>query len=387
MKLFRCDHCRSRLYFENHTCLACGRTVAYLPDTASVASLDPADDPAPATLWRRPAPAAPRPRYRLCANYTAHQVCNWAVAEGDEEPLCLSCRLTLTIPDLSVSGHLEAWYRLETAKRRLVHGLHTLGLPVEPKTSPEDPAGLAFAFLADPADPASPRVLTGHADGLVTVNLAEADDVERERRRARFHEPYRTLLGHFRHESGHYYWDRLLRNAPQRLAAFRARFGDERLDYAAALRRHHAEGPPADWQARHISAYASAHPWEDWAETWAHYLHMTDTLETADACGLRLPAARPPPADADDPFVVVIARWFELVHALNNLNRGLGQPDGYPFVLSDVVLEKLRFVHDTVAAAGSTAAEPRRNPRASSSASTTSQPASTINSSATPAST
>jgi hypothetical protein len=192
------------------------------------------------------------------------------------------------------------------------------------------------------------------------------------------------LLGHFRHESGHYYWDRLLREAPDRLAAFRALFGDEQLDYAAALRRHHADGPPADWQARHVSAYASAHPWEDWAETWAHYLHMTATLETADACGLRLAEVATPPA-AVDSFDAMIARWFELTHALNNLNRGLGLPDGYPFVLSDLVLEKLRFVHDTVA--GSRAAEPRRNPRASNNASTTSQPANTINSIATPAST
>ena len=392
MKLFRCDHCHNLVYFENHTCLSCGHILAYLPEADFVASLEPADDPepaaatAPTTLWRSPAPAAGGRRYRLCVNYTRYQICNWAVSEEDGNPLCLSCRLTVTIPDLSVPGHLEGWYKLEIAKRRLLHGLRVLRLPAEPKNSPEDAEGLAFAFLADPADPAAPRVLTGHANGLITVNLAEADDVERERRRTRFHEPYRTLLGHFRHETGHYYWDRLLRDAPDRLAGFRARFGDEQLDYAAALQRHHADGPPADWQSRHVSAYASAHPWEDWAETWAHYLHMTDTLETADACGLGLASTASPDAGTDS-FAAMIARWFELTHALNNLNRGLGLPDGYPFVLSDLVLEKLRFVHDTVAEAVSTTAEPRRNPRASRSASTTSQPASTINSAATPAST
>src|SRR6202011_5238904 len=38
----------------------------------------------------------------------------------------------------------------------------------------------------------------------------------------------------------------------------------------------------------HVTPYASAHPWEDFAETWAHYFHMVDTLETATAFGLRL---------------------------------------------------------------------------------------------------
>ena len=396
MKLFRCDHCRSLLYFENHRCLGCGHTLAYLPEPARVAPLDPVEEKAAAaasspspSLWISPAPSGRGRRYRLCFNYTEHQVCNWAVASEDPNPFCLSCRLTVTIPDLSVPGHREAWYKLETAKRRLVHGLRALGLPVAPKTSPDDSAGLAFAFLADPADPAAPRVLTGHADGLVTLALAEADDAERERRRTQLHEPYRTLLGHLRHESGHYYWDRLVRDDPARLAAFRARFGDERQNYAAALQRHHATGAPADWQARHISAYASAHPWEDWAETWAHYLHMADTLETAEACGVRLDAPETAPAANADAFAAMIARWLELTHALNNLNRGLGQPDSYPFVLSEPVIAKLRFVHETVAASADAlpAAVPRFSPRASSKASTTSQPASTINTIATPAST
>src|SRR5207302_77798 len=124
-------------------------------------------------------------------------------------------------------------------------------------------------------------------DGVITLNVAEADDAQREKRRLQMHEPYRTLLGHFRHEIAHYYWDRLVKDGPLR-DGFRARFGDEREDYGAALRRHYQQGPPADWQARFVSAYASAHPWEDWAETWAHYLHMADALETAIACGLSL---------------------------------------------------------------------------------------------------
>lgn len=385
MKLFRCDHCRALVYFENHTCLACGHALAYLPDFDFVASLEPVADAADAAgLWRTPARAARDRRYRLCANYTGHQVCNWAVPEEDPEPLCLSCRLTETIPDLSVPGHREGWYKIETAKRRLLHGLRALGLPIRAKSGPEDAEGLAFAVLAEPADPGAAPILTGHANGLITLNLAEADDAERERRRTRLHEPYRTILGHLRHESGHYYWDRLVRDDPARLAACRALFGDDEQDYAASLQRHYAAGPAPDWQARHVSAYASAHPWEDWAETWAHYLHMADTLETADACRVQLGLADVP-AEADA-FAAMIARWFELTHALNNLNRGLGQPDGYPFVLSAPVVEKLRFVHETITACAEPTT-PRRNLSASSAASATSQPARTMSRMATPAST
>ena len=200
-------------------------------------------------------------------------------------------------------------------------------------------------------------MLTGHANGVITINVAEADDAEREKRRHDLGEPYRTLLGHMRHEVGHYYWDRLIART-DRLDAFRALFGDEREDYGQALQRHYAQGPPADWQTRFISAYASAHAWEDWAETWAHYLHMTDTLETAAACGVSIrprradePSMAKVPTSAGTPsgsFDRLIDSWYPLTYVLNNLNRGLGLPDGYPFVLSPPVVDKLRFVHDTV---------------------------------------
>ena len=169
------------------------------------------------------------------------------------------------------------------------------------------------------------------------------------------------MLGHFRHEVGHYYWDRLIRDDQSRLEVFRSAFGDERADYAEALKRHYDAGPPADWQSQFISAYATTHAWEDWAETWAHYLHMIDTLETAAACGVRLrpprkgePALRQVPDPVgDDPesFDELMQSWLPLTYMLNNLNRGLGQADAYPFVISDPVVEKLRFVHDTVAGA------------------------------------
>jgi hypothetical protein len=354
MRIFHCDHCQQLVFFENVRCLGCDRSLAYVPDLEDVVALEPAEE----GLWRTATRGADARRYRLCANYDRENVCNWAVPAEDPDPLCRSCRLTRVIPDLAQPGHKEAWYRLEVAKRRLIYSLLRLSLPVENKTS--DPErGVAFELLADTDTP----VLTGHADGVITINVAEADDAEREQRRVQLHEPYRTLLGHFRHEIGHYYWQRLL--AAGDLTAFRACFGDEREDYAAALQRHYDAGATDGWQERFISAYASVHPWEDWAETWAHYLHMTDTLETAAACGLTLRPRRtdePSLKTAGEdrplgPFEAKIEAWFPLTYVLNNLNRGLGLPDGYPFVLSPPVFEKLRFVHDTITAAAATVSE------------------------------
>lgn len=349
MRIFHCDHCHNPVHFENYRCLSCGHFLAFLPDLGIIGSLDPAGD----NLWSTPAPQARDRLYRSCANTLAHQICNWAVPAEDPDPLCASCRLTRVIPDLAPPGNPDLWYRLETAKRRLLFTLHALGLPVARKT-PDNPGGLVFDFLADAPDPSAPRVMTGHDEGVITLSLAEADDVERHRRQHALGEPFRTVLGHFRHEVGHYYWDRLVRDDPARLERVRALFGDDRADYDQALRDHYASGAPLHWQETFISAYAAAHPWEDWAETWAHYLHMIDVLEIADNCGIDIKnsAARPP---ASDDFETMIARWIELTHVLNNLNRGLGQPDSYPFVLSKPVTDKLRLVHEII---GESAAQP-----------------------------
>ena len=335
------------MFFENTQCVHCGHLLAFLPDLRIVGSLDPVegeDD-----RWRSPLPRATG-TYRLCRNYRVEQVCNWALDPGDTEELCRSCRLTRTVPDLTVDGHRSAWYQLEVAKRRLVYTLVALNLPF---------TSLAFEFLAD-AGTDGPPVLTGHAGGVITISVAEADDAERERRRQALREPYRTLLGHMRHESGHYFWTHLVEPDADRLAECRALFGDDREEYAAALQRHYEGGPPAGWQEQFVTAYASAHPWEDWAETWAHYLHMTDTLEIAAACGMSLrprrtdePTLSPVPPDVARPgscFDVLLASWHPLTYVLNNLNRGLGLPDPYPFVLSPRAIAKLRFVHETIAA-------------------------------------
>jgi hypothetical protein len=336
------------VFFENTTCVHCDHLLAYLPDLAVVGSLDPAED----GLWRSPLEGGAH-LYRLCENYTKHDVCNWAVAASDSNPLCESCRLTRVIPDLGDPKNKQAWYKLEVAKRRVVYSLLALQCPVKNKT--DDPArGLAFEFLSDAGADA---VMTGHANGVITLNIAEADDVERERRRQALHEPYRTILGHFRHEVGHYYWDRLI-GGTARLDAFRGLFGDERTNYSEALQEYYRNGPPPAWQDRFVSAYCSAHPWEDWAETWAHYLHMADTVETAAVCGLSLRPRRSDEPALKSLFVVgsrtagsfdqLIDSWFPLTYLLNNLNRGLGMPDAYPFVLSTPAIDKLRFVHDTI---------------------------------------
>jgi hypothetical protein len=265
--------------------------------------------------------------------------------------------LTHVIPDVSQPAAQEAWFRLEVAKRRLVYTLLALRLPLSNR--PDGPAGgLSFQFKAD-LDPGGEPVLTGHAGGVITVNVAEADDAERERRRRATGEPYRTLLGHFRHESGHYYWERLVHGQPE-IDSFRDLFGDERAEYQSALQRHYQQGPPPDWPSRFVSAYASAHPWEDWAETWAHYLHMMDTLDTAAACGLSLapPGPGEPQLDrlpdtplSDVPFDRLMGSWFPLTYVVNILNRGLGLGDAYPFVLSQPAIDKVRFVHDLIARA------------------------------------
>jgi hypothetical protein len=351
VKIFHCDHCQQLVFFENIRCVNCGHALAYLPDLQDVGSLDLIGE----NRWRSPARAANDRTYRLCENYSRQDICNWAIPEPDANSLCQSCRLTRIIPDLSKPGHLAAWFRLESAKRRLVYSLLALKLPLA--TRADDPEhGIAFDFMAD--DPlAKAVVLTGHNEGVITLSIAEANDAEREKRRLQLHEPYRTLLGHFRHEIGHYYWDRLIKDS-ERLEDFRRLFGDEREDYGKALERHYQRGAPADWRQHFVSAYASAHAWEDWAETWAHFLHMVDTLETAGACGLSLrPRRADEPALKTEitmliepirPFDTMIERWFPLTYVLNNLNRGLGMPDAYPFVLPLVAIDKLRFIHDAI---------------------------------------
>jgi hypothetical protein len=353
MKLFECQNCGQPLYFENTKCESCGARLGYLPREATVTALRPAGEAAgqatSEATWY--ALAKRGTRYKFCAN-AIHDVCNWLIPAQEPDQFCVACRHNRTIPNLSDPENLRRWRLIEVAKHRLFYTLLKLRLPLDAKNKDGKP--LTFDFL-DPTADETP-VMTGHADGLITINLAEADDAERERLRGKMGELYRTLLGHFRHEIAHYYWDRLIANSPD-LEPFRRVFGDERADYAQALQAYYANGAPADWPEHFVSAYASSHPWEDFAETWAHYFHMIDTLETASAFGLvvRPKLSKGMAARIDfDPLQAeldrIIDAWLPLTFAVNSINRSMGVPDLYPFVLSPSVIGKLGFVHNCIRA-------------------------------------
>lgn len=354
-RAFRCD-CGRPIFFRNSHCLGCNAPLGYEPIMGELRTLQPGDQ---ADHWRLTGDEAGLGEYRRCANLHSAASCNWLVPADDSTAWCIACRLNRTLPDLDNSDNQRYWNLIETAKRRLVSQLLALDLPVESREeNPEQ--GLAFDLLRSP--PEGPKVLTGHNNGLITLNVEEADDARREEIRTRLHEPYRTLLGHFRHEIGHYYWDRLVWNTDW-LEPFRELFGDERADYTEALKSNYDNGPPPDWADRHISAYASTHPWEDWAETWAHYLHIVDSLDTAIAHGLDAddldmqiePFTEEDLYDPNDPnakrVLIFLNSWVEMITVLNEMARSLGQQDFYPFVMPRAVVRKLHFVSLVVNAA------------------------------------
>ena len=348
-RAYRCD-CERPVFFRNSQCLGCNAPLGYEPMLGELRTLQPGEQ---AGTWQLTGNSNTQNDYRRCANFNSPAGCNWLVPVDDTSPFCIACRLNHKLLDLDDSDNQRYWRSIEVAKRRLVSQLLALGLPVESRTeNPEQ--GLAFDILRSP--PEGPRVLTGHDNGLITINAEEADDVRRKEIQTALHEPYRTLLGHFRHEIGHYYWDRLIWNTTW-LEPFRALFGDERVDYSAALKANYENGPPADWADRHISAYASSHPWEDWAETWAHFLHIVDSLDTAIAHGLDAgdidveiePFTRDDLYDPDDPsadrMLYFLNAWIEMITMLNELARSLGHKDFYPFVMPRTVVKKLHFVN------------------------------------------
>ena len=350
MQIFHCGQCSHVAFFENVQCTHCGSTLAFVPDSSAVQAMVPMEQVEPVdpltALWQPL--GQDHQRYRMCANRVNHQACNFMIPEDDPNPLCVSCRQTQIQPDLNLPDNLLRWQKIETAKRRLYYTLAKLGVPPNaPEWWPN------YQFMADV--PGEPPVLTGHANGIITLNTAEADDDERARRRVALHEPYRTLLGHLRHESGHFYWDRMVRDGGE-LESFRALFGDEQQDYQQALQNYYQSPPDfAHWSSAYVSAYACAHPWEDWAETWAHYLHIVDSLETAASYQVQLQINElvgPNVVQVLDPFAPdapsfedLIQCWIPLTLMLNSLNRSLGQLDAYPFALSAGAIEKLAYVH------------------------------------------
>jgi hypothetical protein len=323
MRLLRCPVCRARVYFENDGCLTCGTALGFRPESFEMVAVGDGDGP-----WDR------------CANLWMAG-CNWVVPSGGGgSSLCRSCSLTRTRPADDDEEGRARFAEAETAKRRLVAQLFDLGLPIVGFDEAAD--GLGFDLLSSHFD----EVVTGHEDGIVTVDLAEADNAHRERVRQELGEAYRTVLGHFRHEVGHYYWTVLVEGT-NALDGFRTVFGDERADYGEAMSSHYGGGPPVGWEATHVSAYATMHPWEDWAETFAHLLHLRDTLQTAGESGVTVAdpdgETSAPLSSADD-FDVMVKEWVGLTRALNELNRSMGEPDLYPFVLAPAVIGKLAFV-------------------------------------------
>ena len=336
MRDFICPNCGQRLAFENSLCLSCRSRLGFSLEDMALLVITSEDDHRG---------AVDSSRYQLCANLHLAE-CNWLVAKGPVARLCASCALTRTRPNDADTKALSAFASAEKAKRRLIVELHELKLPTD---------GLAFDLLSSEFD----EVHTGHHHGVITLDLAEGDDVHRERLRVAMDEPYRTLLGHFRHEVGHYYFYRLVEPSPAPASRFRDLYGDPDADYQAALDRHYAEGAPAGWEDNYVSSYATMHPAEDWAETFAHYLHIRDTLDTAAAFGLAPAAATfERPALGPSGFDAIIDMWLPLSWALNMINRSMGKPDLYPFVLPPAVLDKMRLIHTIVNEIAPDPAEP-----------------------------
>ena len=335
MKVLHCPTCHSRVYFENTLCLQCQTPLGFelgLMDMTTFGEGTP---------------------FRPCANRAPQPVCNWLVAVDDPQALCMSCRLTSTIAPLSNEMNFSRWIKVESAKRLLLYSLQVQGIALRPKQSPDDTFGVEFRWLESQN---GTEVVTGHENGVITLNIHEVDDGRREAERERLHEYMRTVLGHLRHETSHHLYQRFIENKPVEVV-FRDLFGDDRADYGQALVQHYENGPPANWEQNYVSAYASSHPLEDWAETAAHYLLMFDALETAkservEIQGFAIESADPnttigdiEPADNDAITAKLVRQeWLPLARFLNTMSRSLGQRDYYPFVLSDVVIRKLAFV-------------------------------------------
>lgn len=338
MKTWNCD-CGNRIYFENLRCQRCGHEVGFSADSVSMV-------PLVVTVDGQLITAKKHQPIKHCQHRTMVRQCNWVLSADDPNQECLSCRLNDPISNEIFLPPARV-FKLESAKRRLIFSLLDFGLPVLSKQV--DPVrGISFQFLGTPSGDgeSNDQVITGHQQGKITINADEAEDSVLEKLRSRFGEPYRTLLGHFRHESGHFYWDRFIAGTELE-SSFTQLFGDASIDYQGSLNRFYSWGAPGGWEQSYISAYASCHPWEDWAETWAHYLHMMDTIETAIDHGFvkHLSHVRL----LNYGMKRLIAEWSTIMPAFNEVARSLGCKDMYPFVIYPAVSEKLQFVHQVIA--------------------------------------
>jgi hypothetical protein len=323
VRAFHCEVCAAELFFENSVCVACGTAVGYSRQQGSMVAVS----------FDRP----------ICANLNRCG-CNWIADPASTAGLCFSCTLTRTRPADGDTVGLGQYWVAEAAKRRLIFGLDELQLPIKVH---DGWVGLAFDLLSS----GQGKIITGHQNGIITLDLAESNDAHREALRKSMDEAYRTVLGHFRHEIGHYYCEVLALSIDRR-EEFRALFGDETTSYEEALQRHYSTGSGQSWEDRFISAYATMHPLEDFAEVFGHFLHIADTLQTAQEFGLIADEEHLDLLQA--PMAEVIARtWLPLTKGLNQINRSMGRADLYPFVLVQPVIVKLAFVADLVTHANS----------------------------------
>jgi hypothetical protein len=285
--------------------------------------------------------------------------CNWlALAESTyERGRCLADSLIRREPAADDTLAREKLVPTAAALRRLVYQLADIGLPIDPFWRVD--GGLAFDLLSSRTS--RENVIIGHAGGVITIDVVESLDDYRETLRIRLGEPYRTMLGHFRHEVGHYYQNLLVETgsgASAHLAECRRIFGDETVSYSDAIARHYAYGAPEEWRETFISEYATMHPWEDFAECFAHYLHITDTIDTSREAGMVLHADRvrfaapgdvmPLESYADVPVERLLSDWHWLSLLFNRANTAMGKNPMYPFEISPAVVTKLGFVHRVI---------------------------------------
>lgn len=340
MKVFQCGNCSYPLYFENNECENCGHLSGYRDTDRQMLTFDPES---PSLISDRE-----QLEFRYCKNML-HGVCNWLVPKYSSEDFCTACQLNRIIPNLSDKKNFPKWKNLEVAKHRLVYQLQKIGLNLQSKMI--DAEGLCFDFVKQKE---SLNVMTGHANGVITILLREADAVLREQAKQEMQERYRTLIGHLRHEVGHYFWEQLIAKNQDILLSFRAVFGNEEADYGNALKTYYANGAQDNWSKSYISKYATSHPWEDWAETWAHYLHIMDMVETAHFFGLEVNnteiSENMKITSSFDPYTVknfetIVETCIPLSFAVNSMNRAMGIPDVYPFVITPTVVKKMKFIH------------------------------------------
>ncbi|MFA9391535.1 MAG: putative zinc-binding metallopeptidase [Prolixibacteraceae bacterium] len=340
MKIFHCGYCNHPLFFESYKCENCGHLSGYRDVDRKMLTFDSFSS---SLISDRE-----NIEYKYCKN-NEYGVCNWLIVKNDSHEYCSACQLNRTIPNLSDKKNFTKWKNLELAKHRLIYQLQKIGLILQSKIDYDD--GLCFDFIAKQNNP---KIMTGHADGVITILIREADSVFREQTRMLLLERYRTLIGHLRHEVGHYFWNRLIYNNTELLFEFRSIFGDERVSYADALQSYYKNGAPMNWQELYISEYASSHPWEDWAETWAHYLHVMDMVETAHFFGLTVNPIDLPKGNTTkvtvDPYTIedfetIVQTSVPVSFAVNSINRAMGIPDVYPFVITPAVIRKMTFIH------------------------------------------